>query len=816
MMLKYSLLALSVSLLCGRAIAGDIDLAMITPGASPVNLTLANGDNLASSRYAGIITPEAGTVRVVFGGVTESTLNAKMSLDSVQFLDNSKLKSFLTDAGIREKHIDKILAQNSRGGFVHSRACKGSRSECIVVSKRVDFVVDYYNQTVRLFVAPELLRQSAGEKTYLKLNGGAGLINNLSAYYYETFGRYDPTYYIRNQGVAGAGVGFVRYNIYRSDYQNNVDELYYSRALMAGNKILAGRTQSNGNFNPSSAQSLFSDISVTGARIGTADELVDHSYGKKTFSYYSPSSGMLEVRKDNALVYAISTQPGFGELNLADLPYGQYNALIQVKSPSGAVISSQNVLVNNTSFFNNGFSWHIFGGKSGTYDNDFVEKDTRIIETGVQFPVTSLSALYLGGAEVDRNKVYSTGLRFSYEPLSVSLKMGAGSHGFRHYEANGYIEQFSLSWKKTRAGKTWNDENPVTDNTTLSAGYNFSVMSNLSASLGYMYSSSMTPYYVWDDTYRPGGTPGFRYKNNSWSSRSVYANVFYNFLGGSAIYINTNKELGRNDYSVSLGFSIAFGDSLRFNSTAIYSNGNKLTSNSTVDYTSRLSDKWSQTVSAGAYLADDGYTSATYNLSHNSNVLRGSGYYYATDNGQKQLTLSADSTQVINSGGIWFTPASWQDNAFIIRGKGADYDISVRNMTDNTTRYFDADTDIMSVPAYNKLMVNSDTSTSDLVFENHQSRESNSVALVPGASVIMSGKTIGTRSVIVTLRNSDNQYAGSASCSGDSCIFVSRLNQGVFRVKYTGNAFTLHSGTEQCRAADINNSKFISVTCQKR
>lgn len=426
MTLKHTLFFLSISIYCSQSLADKSELAILSPNKLTTDLVLAGGISLNVSRYAGIITPEPGTVKVLFDGVTESTLNAKISLDTVQFQDNAQFESFLKNAGIREKYIEKILNQNTRVGFVHSQGCQGPRSECIVVSKGIDFVVDYYNQTIRLFVAPELLGKSVGENSYLTLNGELGIINNLSGYYYETFGRYDPTYYIRDQGVAGAGAGFIRYNIYRSDYQNNVDELYYSRALIAGNKILAGRTQSNGNFNPSSAQSLFSDISVNGIRFGTAEELVDRSYGKKTFSYYSPSTGIVEVSKDNILVYAIATQAGYGEINLANLPYGQYNALVQVKSSSGILVSSQNVLINNTGSFNSDFSWHLFVGNSGSSDNEFVRKNTEVIESGVQLPVNTLTALYVGGAKVDKNTIYSTGLMFQKEPISVSLKMGGG------------------------------------------------------------------------------------------------------------------------------------------------------------------------------------------------------------------------------------------------------------------------------------------------------------------------------------------------------------------------------------------------------
>ncbi|EMV36686.1 TcfC E-set like domain-containing protein [Escherichia coli] len=814
MTLKHTLFFLSISIYCSQSLADKSELAILSPNKLTTDLVLAGGISLNVSRYAGIITPEPGAVKVLFDGVTESTLNAKISLDTVQFQDNAQFESFLKNAGIREKYIEKILNQNTRVGFVHSQGCQGPRSECIVVSKGIDFVVDYYNQTIRLFVAPELLGKSVGENSYLTLNGELGIINNLSGYYYETFGRYDPTYYIRDQGVAGAGAGFIRYNIYRSDYQNNVDELYYSRALIAGNKILAGRTQSNGNFNPSSAQSLFSDISVNGIRFGTAEELVDRSYGKKTFSYYSPSAGIVEVSKDNILVYAIATQAGYGEINLANLPYGQYNALVQVKSSSGMLVSSQNVLINNTGSFNSDFSWHLFVGNSGSSDNEFVRKNTEVIESGVQLPVNTLTALYVGGAKVDKNTIYSTGLMFQKEPISISLKMGGGDQGFSHYEMKSYLERLSLSWKKTSTGKNWNELKSGTDNTTLSAGYNFNVMSNVSANVGYIYSSSMRPDYFYANTDHFGMESEFRYKKNNYSNKSLYANIYYNFLGGNSLYLNTYKELSGNDYSVSLGMNISLGKNSRFNSS-FYKNGTAITNSSTVDYAKKLSDNWSHSVSVGRYFSNDSYNSATYSLSHNSNEVRGSGYYYATDNGQNQLTLTADSTQIINSGGIYFTPSSWKDNAFIIRGKDAKYDISVRNMTDNTTRYLDFDTNIISVPVYNKVMVNSDTSGSNLIFENYQTKKSRSFALVPGATVMVSDKTISTNSVIVTLKNSNNQYARTAFCNGDSCIAVSRLNQGVFRVKYTGNSLTLRSEGEQCSASEINKRKYVSITCQK-
>ncbi|HGB5310516.1 TPA: hypothetical protein ACIVON_005030 [Salmonella enterica subsp. enterica serovar Poona] len=809
-------LSVSVSIVCWNADAEDLTLAMLPPTVAPQNLTLANGVSLASSRYAGIITPESETVRVIFDGVTETTLPAKISLDSVQFENNEQFKLFLKSAGISDKYLDKIVRQNTDGGFAHSELCKGARSECVVISKGIDFVIDYYNKAVRLFVAPELLEQSSGDVSWLTLNGGPGLINNLSAYYYNSFGRNSSSWYMRDQGVAGLGAGFVRYNLYHSDYKYNLDDLYYNRALGKSTKIQAGRLQNSTNFNPSSRQSLLSDIPTRGFRFGTAPEQADLSYGKKVFRFYSPASGTVEVRRRGELVYAMAVQAGYGDINLGNLPSGQYDALVQVKSSSGDIISSQNVLINNSGDFNNDFAWHFFAGQNEGDYGDLASGRQKILDAGFQLPVTGFSSAWFGWGRVEKNNIAGVGLTLKNEYLSASARAGSGSNDLHYYEFNAYLNHFSASWKRVHTGKGWGTRQVVNDDTTFSANYNVSFSSGMSASVGYSYSSGLiSGESAYNDYYQNYLTESLHSGKSYYSvNRNIFASVYYNFGNGTTLYMNGNKSVGSENYSVSLGVSIPFGEHVRFSNVSNYSNGGQLTNNSTIDYSNRISDAWSQTLSAGTWLADSGYNAMTYNLSHNSNIVRGSGYIYATDKGQKQATVSADSTQVINGSGIYFTPSSLQDSAFVIRGRGADYDISVRNMTDNSTRYLDSATDFISVPAYQKIMVTSDTDSSGLVFADRQSKHSDVFAMVPGSSVVVNKETIKVNTVIMKLRNADGEFAVSASCQSDSCISVSRLSRGVFKIKYTGNHFTVRSRHEQCHADNMNHEKFISVTCQ--
>lgn len=808
-MCKYSLVSLSVMLACGTCFAEEQTLTMLSPSDVSQELTLINGDRLLSSRYAAIITPVEDSITLTFEGVNETVLPAKLSLDSVQFSDDTQFVTFLKNAGVRERYIRQIVKQNETAGFAHSKECYGSRSECSVVSKGIDFVVDYYNQTVRMFVAPELLKQSVGEKSYLTLNGGVGLVNNISGYYYESFDKNKPTYYIRDQGNAGFSSGFLNYNLYRSDYESEVDDLNLTQALPAGNKITAGKVQSSSQFNSSSMLSVVSDISLTGVRIGNASELIDRSYGNRVHRYYSPASGTLEIIRNGQLIYAIATRAGYGELNLADLPSGQYNAIMQVKSSSGDVISSQNIIINNSGNFNTDFSWHLFAGGNSTGYNEYTDRKRMVADGGIQVPFNEVTAGYLGGARIYDNNIFSSGLIAKYGMLSVTAKAGAGNNGFRFYEINTVTDKVSTSYKRVK-----NERNEKSDNRTFSLNYNLNISNALSLSAGYLYSSSSMPYYSFGDDFHNIQDDDLSYRSTKYSNKSLFANVFYNMSNGTFLYLNGNKQLDSDNYTVTLGVNIPLGGNVRFSNNSTYTQNKKITNNSTLDYSDKLSEYWGNALSLGAYLSDTKYNSLMYSISHHSDVMRGDGYIFATDAGSKVASLSANSTQVVNADGFFLTRDSWQNSAFITRSKSTDYDVSIRNMTDNSTRYFESGVDIISVPPYSKISVTSDTTSSNLIFADRRSRITDVFTLSPGSSARLDKEVMKSSSVIVTLRDSSEEFAASAKCISENCLSVSRLSKGVFRVKYYGDNFDIGTGTDICYVRDVNKDKYINATCK--
>lgn len=810
---RYSLVALSVMLAYGNCLAEERALAILSPSSVSQELTLINGERLASSRYAAIITPVAESVTLTFEGVNEGVLPAKISLDSVQFSDEQQFIAFLKNVGIKDGYVKQIVDQNKIAGFAHTTQCHGARSECVVASKGVDFVVDYYNQTVRMFVSPELLKQSSGDKSYLRLNGGAGLVNNISGYYYESFGDNEPTYYLRDQGVAGYGAGTLKYNLYRSDSDYQTDDLNYTHALFSGNKITAGKVQTSTQFNSSSLLSILSDIPLTGVRVGNAEELIDKSYGNRVHRYYSPASGTLELIRNGKVIYAIATRAGYGELNLAALPAGNYNAVMQVKSSSGDIISSQNIIINNSGNFSTEFSWHLFSGHSQGGYNEFTDEKRVVVDSGVQIPFNSVTAGYIGGSKVHENSIVSTGLIAKKESLSITGKTGFGSNGFRFYEVNAYMDNLSATYKRVKRESTWDSRRENSDSRNFSLNYNLNVLDNLSLSTGYMYSSSLMPSYTVGDDYNDFFNDKRSRSANKYSNESLFVNAFYNIKNGGFLYFNGSKSIGGNDYSLTLGFNLPLGADIQFNNNTTYTQSRRVSNNSNISYNGKLSENWTNTLSAGAYLSDTKYSSLMYTLSHQSNAMKGTGYIFATDTGSKNASVSAESTQVINADGFFLTRDSWSNTAFITRKKSADYDVSVRNMTDNSTRYFNSGVEIISVPAYSKLSVISDTSSSDLIFTDRRSRVTDIFTLSPGSSVRLNKEIMKSDSVIATIRDSGQEYASTATCISDNCLSVSRLSKGVFKVKYYGSSFDMGVGKEVCRAQDLEQKKYINVTC---
>lgn len=809
---KLTVLAILISIsMSDRAIAEERSMAI----ASLSSLVFANGESLASSRYSGLISPSEEKVLFSFSGVNEVYLDAELSIDTMKIKNDEEFALFLKESGVKPEYINKIVNKNKTDGFVHSTGCKGRRSDCIVETKSVDFSINYYDKVVRVFFSPEILLQNVGEDSYLNMNGDAGLINNISVYYDGGMNGTSSSYYLRDQGRSGFKSGYLTYNLYKSDYQSEVDDVYFTHAIFQKNKFSAGRMSSASDFNSSSSNSLFSGSALTGLRVGSASEYIDRSYGNRIFRYYSPSNGSIEVRRNGEVVYTTPTSAGYSDLNLDGLPSGNYTAELIVRSATGDIVSRQPVIINNVSNSVNEFAWHLFGGKSSDAYGYVPSEDKRVVEGGFQVPLMSNTAFFLGGGLVGSLDVASTGINYAGDILALTAKVGSGSDSLKYYEANIYLKGISLSYNKTTA-KTEGQEGKRSD-TSFTANYNTSLTDSFSMNSGYLYTSSQSPLMLTGIENR-NDNEFFRNRDDKisrYSSRSIYGNIFYSVGDGVSIYAGVNKELSGSSYNVSLGFTIPlFSNNVNLSNSTYYTEGGNLSSTETVDYTQNLSESWSQKVSASTYLANDNYNSLGYMLSHNSRYLYGSGYYYHTDNGQKRFTLNGNSTQILSSNGLDFLSSSQTQSSFITIGDKVTYDVAIKDLTNNTTTYLDGTRRTIPVAPYHKLKITTSTEAGDYVLANGQTRESRTIAMVPGSATDVSTKATRVNSIIITTKNESGGYLSGATCADENCVSTGRLSSGVYRVKFTGSSTLIRTGNHSCKVEYVPGKRFYDVICK--
>ncbi|MGY0299771.1 TcfC E-set like domain-containing protein [Edwardsiella tarda] len=817
-MSKYSVLALLISSSLSQAVfAGERNIAV----ASLASLELANGEKLAMSRYAALVSPREEQVQLSFNGVNEVFINAELSIDTVRFTDDETLASFLKDAGVKSSEISRILATNRENGFIHSSLCQGMRSDCVIASESIDMAIDYYSKKVRVFLSPTMLSPSSGEERYLTLNGGVGLVNSISAYYDNGINGRNDSYYLRDQGQAGFQSGYINYNIYKSDNSSQIDDLYFTHALLRKNKIAIGRIYSASNFNASSAQSLFANNKISAVMVGSASEYVDRSYGNQTFRYYSPSNGNIEIRRNGEVIYQSSTDIGYHDLNLDALPSGNYTADLIIRSASGAIISRQSILVNNTSSGINEVSYHILMGKGDESYGYIPAENKTILSGGIQFPIFNNVAWFLGAGVVDNLNIFSTGISYAGEFLSLSTKIGSGSNDFKYYEGNLYMGSLSLSYTQQQSGDKWNREKVgIRKDTSFTANYNMALTNSLSFNGGYLYSSNTSPFMLTginQNTHDTINNDEWQY--SSYRTRSLYSNMFYTMNNGVSLYFGGGKDLTRNAYNLSFGFTIPlFNNNVNLSSSTYYTDDrgvSSVTSSASAEYSNKLSDNWSQKFTASTNFTQDSYSSIGYMLSHTSRYINGSGYYYQSDNHQRRFTLNGNSTQVLTSNGLYFSPSSYgQNSSFIILDKNVNYDVAIKDMTNNTTQYLDGKNDIIYITPYHKSLVTMSTDTGNYILSDGKAKKTKIVAMVPGSIFTVNEKALRVNNIIISVKNDKGEFLNDVTCADSSCFSTNRLSNGVYRIKFSTNRTSIRIGNNICPVEFISGKKFYDISCR--
>lgn len=786
-------------------------------------MALASGQLLAQSRYSKILTPSAMTVTLVIPQLAEAQMEGELALDSVQISDERALLRFLRQAGLAPAYARQAAAQLAQG-VSHDRRCKGSRSQCVVNSDGMAVVIDYYARQVRLFFAPAWFMRDERQVEYLQSgNGRMALINHasLSANRYSS----GSSIYARDYGLLGLPGGYLKYDASANETRVDVNDFNYV-FLRGWFKAQLGAIGNSYDFNPSTQRSLFRNSQMSGAMLGNSTELRVRDRSDRSYGYYAPLPGVLEVWRDDKLLLRRSVTAGRGELSYQTLPSGIYQVQVQIKGLNDEIFSSQSLLIVNDGPALEGVSSHITAAhldSHGYYGNSWMG------ELGVTLPVGQRLSLSALGNHVSGNHgewLGTLGADWRSGNLTLSMLQTLGSNGYLKNDTIATLYSLSLQFTQERyrqrnsraidepaaavtpedvlAPSTLPDyrrDNPgeILTRRSLLANYSFSLTPDHSLQLGYQW---------FDERAQRSNNYNLTLFSRLWWDINLTAGVNY-----------TRRDL----WSANLGLSIPFGN-LQASSYYLQQNNGRWRSQNTLNYAQSLGEAWSVNAQAGQQFADNGpQSSLSFGGSYQGPIDARSQLYLASDQHGVTGSLDLQSNQVVSAQGISFHSSSELSQDAILRlppQPTGEVQLALKDQASGYTRYYaQGEGRIVALPAYSRYQLEGRLIGSDRVFDNHQSHYRMQVDLLPGRMIDAERPVFSVRNQAVLVRR-DGKAVDQLRCEGSGCINVRRVQEGLFILQLQQNgAIHLLSGGERCAtlpsATALPADQLPIVECQR-
>ncbi|WP_245167658.1 TcfC E-set like domain-containing protein [Edwardsiella hoshinae] len=780
------------------------ELAAVSPTTLALarGMQLASGQSLAQSRYNKILVPSPMSITLVLPQLAEERFDGQLALDSVQIDDAAAVARFLQQAGLQEGYAHQAAAQLAAGAQ-HDARCKGNRSQCVVPSDGMALVIDYYARQVRLFFAPAWFARNERQRAWLRAGDGQAVLVNhasLSANRYSD----SNSLYLRDYGLLGLPGGYLKYDAYATEWQREITDLNYVWQRRWA-KAQLGSIGNSYDFNPSAQRGLFRNSQLHGVLLGNSAELRLRHRDDRSYTYYAPLPGVLEVWREDRLLLRRSVSAGIGELAYHQLPTGIYPVRVLLKGLDEALFSSQSLLIVNDGAALEGISSHLSAGRlqrHSYYGNAWMS------ELGVTIPIgerLSLSGLadYVGG-----EWLASLGGEMRSNDFSLSLMHSQGNRDYLKSDLTATWRLLSLQFTQERyRERAWARAEPEESaelaalQTVALPSPGFDARQRQSgetvkrSSLLVNYSLALTPEHNLQLGYQRFNEGEQETRNHSYNL-SLFSRLPWQ-LNLTAVASYSRSDM----WSVSLGLSRIFGD-LQINSNYLQQDHGHWSSQNMLNYNRRLNDAWQVNAQAGQQFTDNGPQSSLSAGATYQHGLDARGQLYLA--GGRPLTGSLDvqSSQLLSADGIRFQRPSELSQQSFLRlpppQQGA-MQLGLNDLASGYTRYYTPEQGrIIALPPYSRYRLEGKLIGGNQLFDNRQARYQQQVDLLPGRLIDATRPVITVRSQAVLVRR-HGQPVESLRCSGAGCVGVQRLQAGLFMLQLQQNGrIQLQAGDQIC------------------
>ncbi|EAR57590.1 hypothetical protein SKA34_08388 [Photobacterium sp. SKA34] len=755
---------------------------------------------------------------------------------SVNVASSVTYETYRIDAGasvtalseyLRQQHLSPVavsaIIATLQQGIQANPHCQGELALCVPTVKtgHAEYVYDFDNSKLRIFVSPEMLTNKTGKVDYYpEKRENNALINYSDAYVYTDSDNNSNVNWTNN-AVLGLPYGYLSVD---SQYVSEDSDLHIYRAaydLDVQNKhvVIGYQDRNTRSLNSTDFLSYGANYAGVRATVGSSQNLVKGNHkALQRIHFFAPQDAQLEVYQGDRLLLDKIVAQGEQSIGYDALPSGIYTITLVLKQGKNEILREQRQVVNTDQFSINVGDWD-YRLESGVLDNI----DNTDIDERHHLTITDSDRTYVRGA---------ASYRFSENTL---LGIGATSN------TDDSELQLGTAWiiggkvNVSYTGALFNTgeryQNGVIGIGPLSTSYRTVSLDNTPHPLSRLLFGDQD-YTEWSVNYTTallGGNAFVSYfnyvtddkdNNNEASSHNLSLSWSRNLPVGTLSINSTYSEYNdqHNAVNTTVAWRYDFNDSFSTLTAMAFNDTDMAYSEQSATY-SHIDDNNILSATAGVKLGQQAERESDLSVTASGSTDRFnySGYGYIDSRGERSLSGNISSTQVLSSEGGMIT--SEQGQSFVgiaptLKGnpsrtvpvhyglsKNGEYRYEDNVETNSTT--------LLNIDPYTDININLDAESENVLVDNTPYQH----FMMPGMYHSVNTEVTPLQSHVFVLNNLYGQpITGSVHCLGDGCQSVEQLSDdGVYRVNYAKEAtFKLITQKNVCVYSPLESLKTYS------
>lgn len=764
------------------------------------NIMLIGGEN--NSDQIDLLKPkkiEFGLI-VVGSRVKPTKINSLSSYYGLRSSDKEVIYNYLLSVGV-ESSMASYTSDKIDNGIVHDLECLGERDTCIINNVTTPrFVVDYYNSTLRVFIPPKNFKQEKKQREFLskeKLHNQ--LVSNLYVNYDHS---YDDSYFIQTKNYLGLGDGYVIGRTNNNQSDNSIEQLEY---IYNHNEYsyFAGKSKNSEVYSDIFDGSPLIDKDFFGLGFARTNNLYMSSSSERSLFFFSPTSGIMEVRRGEDIVYQSYINSGRNIIPYTLLPQGSYSVNISVKNGDVTTLSQDDFVFNVNTNIVKQFSPYLRAGELSLGEKKFFA-----FESGAILPLSNTFSVSANSNIVDNEAFFTSSLSYKNQDLFTSLSYSFGSEQMKT-KLN--INYKSLSFQLSK------QENAIKDN--LSFNSIDSLLSNYDN-----IAASLTAYRRVNDALYLSASALYnkyeRYENHNYSynldvNYTIFNDTTIN-VGFTSSTSNQQLTLGINipittneRYSQSISNNSTYSSEKLFNNTTSFQHNHKFSSQDSLSF--RGTGNYNND---GIKNENDHYGGMSVVYTKNNKFINSSIRLSKVD-ARESYGANLTTTQIINKHGIFYTRDQGLSSSIYINSP----DVRKVKIGEAKLRLNDthnrpiilSDGKIIHQPGYSFGVFNFTQNAEGIHVKNNAQYENRKISFIPGKYETINFSAV-TSGQLLVISQSDSD---DTRCVGSACLEKTKIQDGVyqFSLKSDSNVLIINKNSI-CWSGNLAKSTTKAIICE--